>query len=48
MPKVPGLFSSRVPDSIAVAIVDGETYIVTANEGDDIGKITVEHETFIR
>lgn len=48
MPKVPGLFSLRSPDSIAVTVVDGETYILTANEGDDVGKITVEHETFIR
>lgn len=41
MPTVPGLFSARTPDSIEVVVVGDETYILTANEGDDIGKITV-------
>ena len=36
MPEVPGLFSVRTPDSITAIIVDGETYIATANEGDDV------------
>ena len=39
MPTVPGLFSVRTPDSIAVINVDGQTYVATANEGDDIGKL---------
>ena len=39
MPTVPGLYSVRTPDSIAVINVDGQTYVATANEGDDIGKI---------
>ena len=39
MPTVPGLFSVRTPDSIAVINVDGQTYIATANEGDDVGKM---------
>eukprot|EP00930_Biecheleria_cincta_P102844 TRINITY_DN94678_c0_g1_i1.p1 TRINITY_DN94678_c0_g1~~TRINITY_DN94678_c0_g1_i1.p1 ORF type:complete len:705 (+),score=111.61 TRINITY_DN94678_c0_g1_i1:77-2191(+) len=30
-----GMFSMRNPDSIQVVSVDGETYILTANEGDD-------------
>ena len=38
MPTVPGLFSVRTPDSITLFTVDGETYVATANEGDDIGK----------
>lgn len=33
--KYPGLYSMRNPDSIQVVTVDGETYILTANEGDD-------------
>lgn len=41
MPTVPGLFSVRTPDSIAVINVDGQTYVATANEGDDIGKMDV-------
>jgi len=48
MPTVPGLFSDRRPDSIEVVVVGDETYILTANEGDDVGKITVERATFIR
>ena len=32
MPTVPGLYSVRTPDSITAIIVDGETYIATANE----------------
>ena len=39
MPTVPGLFSVRTPDSIAVINVNGQTYVATANEGDDIGKM---------
>jgi hypothetical protein len=39
MPTVPGLFSVRTPDSIAVINIDGETYVATANEGDDLGKM---------
>lgn len=35
MPKVPGLSSVRTPDAIALVVVDSETYILTANEGDD-------------
>lgn len=30
-----GLWSARMPDSIAVVNVDGTDYVVTANEGDD-------------
>ncbi len=41
MPTVPGLFSVRTPDSIAVINVDGQTYVVTANEGDDVGKMNI-------
>lgn len=36
MPKVQGLFSVRTPDSITSIVIDGETYIATANEGDDV------------
>ena len=36
MPTVEGLYSVRTPDSITAIIVDGETYIATANEGDDL------------
>lgn len=32
---VEGLHTTRTPDSIASFTVDGDTYIVTANEGDD-------------
>jgi hypothetical protein len=39
MPTVPGLFSVRTPDSIAVINIDGDTYVATANEGDDLGKL---------
>jgi len=39
MPAVPGLYSVRTPDSIAVINVNGQTYVATANEGDDIGKM---------
>ena len=33
----PGLKSLRLPDSIQAVEVDGKTYILTANEGDDVG-----------
>mmetsp|Transcript_25923 Transcript_25923/g.47667 ORF Transcript_25923/g.47667 Transcript_25923/m.47667 type:complete len:380 (-) Transcript_25923:136-1275(-) len=36
MPKVEGLHSVRTPDSITAIIVGDDTYIATANEGDDI------------
>lgn len=36
MPTVEGLFSVRTPDSITAIVVNGETYIATANEGDDL------------
>jgi len=32
---VPGLYSARNPDAIAAAVIDGVTYILTADEGDD-------------
>mmetsp|Transcript_254 Transcript_254/g.394 ORF Transcript_254/g.394 Transcript_254/m.394 type:complete len:690 (+) Transcript_254:118-2187(+) len=35
MPKMPGLSFTRTPDSIASHTINGETYIFTANEGDD-------------
>ena len=37
MPTVPGLYSVRTPDSITAITVGDETYIATANEGDDLG-----------
>jgi len=37
MPTVPGLHSVRTPDAITAIIVGDETYIATANEGDDVG-----------
>ena len=36
MPIVEGLKSVRTPDSITVIVVGDETYIATANEGDDL------------
>ena len=36
MPTVEGLYSVRTPDSITAINVNGETYIATANEGDDL------------
>lgn len=36
MPTVEGLYSLRSPDAITSIVVDGETYIITANEGDDL------------
>ena len=36
MPTVPGLHSVRTPDSIVAVIVGGDTFLVTANEGDDV------------
>lgn len=36
MPTVEGFHSLRSPDSITAIFIDGETYVVTANEGDDL------------
>jgi len=36
MPTVPGLHTVRTPDSITAIIVGDDTYIATANEGDDV------------
>ena len=35
-PVVDGLYFLRSPDSIATFVRDGETYLLTANEGDDV------------